>query len=80
MKRNLVFASGFALLFSASLLAAGCSDGTGAAIPSDAGKEGGTIGAGGRIGTGGSAAMGGGIAGSGGTADSGNTGGNSAST
>jgi mannan endo-1,4-beta-mannosidase len=80
MKRNLVFAPGFALLFSGSLLTAGCSDGTGAAIPSDAGKEDGSVGTGGRIGTGGSAATGGSIAGSGSTAGSGNTGGNSAST
>ena len=80
MKRNLVSASGFALLFSASLLAAGCSDGTGTAIPSDAGKEDGSVGAGGRIGAGGSAATGGSIAGPGGTAGGGNTGGNSAST
>ena len=73
MKRNLVFSSGFALLFSGSLLVAGCSDGTGAAISSDAGKEDSAVGTGGRIGTGGSAATGGS------TAGSGNTGGNSAS-
>jgi mannan endo-1,4-beta-mannosidase len=69
VKRNVVFSSGFALLFSGSLLTAGCSNGTGTEAPADS-----AVGTGGRVGTGGS------TAGSGGSAGSGNSGGNSAST
>ena len=81
MKRNVVLSFEFALLFSAGLLAAACSNDT-ASAPADAAKEDSAVGNGGRIGTGGSVGTGGYTATmvSGGATGSGNSGGNSTTT